>query len=66
MLAEGLVADLRRLYIELTLIETGALKPHRDAVEPAGACGVGVGTRARTNKTQTQQGELDLRGLACI
>jgi len=39
----------RRLYIELTVIEIGALESHRDAVEAARARGVSVGARAREN-----------------
>src|SRR5215204_3100531 len=37
----------RRLYIELTVIEAGALEPRWDVVEAAGACAVSVGAGAR-------------------
>src|SRR5258708_2901847 len=43
----------RRLYIELTVVEAGALEPRWDAVEAARASGVSVGTRAREDCIDT-------------
>ena len=43
----------RRLYIELTVIEPGALEPRWDVVEAAGACGVSVGAGARDDCIDT-------------
>jgi hypothetical protein len=43
----------RRLYIELTVIETGALEPRWNAVEAARARGVSVCARAGDDRIDT-------------